>query len=251
MSTTVGHDQAPRLRVFAGPNGSGKSTLKQHLPNAWLGVYVNADDMEQVIRSSGRLPLAPYGIDPSANEMAQFLQGSVLLTQSGLQSQAQQIQLVDGQVVFEGIEVNSYFASVLADFIRHKLLEAGVSFTFETVMSSADKVEFLHKAQQAGFKTYLYYVATEDPAINISRVQHRVATGGHPVPEDKVVSRYARSLSLLSDAVSHTNRAYIFDNSGHEQVWIAEVTQGQELELKANVMPYWVKTSLWDKFGVE
>ncbi len=71
------------------------------------------------------------------------------------------------------------------------------------------------------------------------------------LPDDKVISRYGRSLDLLSDAVSFTSRAYIFDNSGHEQVWIAEVTQGVELELKANVMPYWVKTALWDKFSAD
>jgi predicted ABC-type ATPase len=64
-------------------------------------------------------------------------------------------------------------------------------------------------------------------------------------------SRTGCSLELLSDAVSFTSRAYIFDNSGHEQVWIAEVTQGVELELKANVMPYWVKTALWDKFSAD
>ena len=171
---------------------------------------------------------------------------------TGLQAAvADPLRLEAGCICLGPVAVNSYVASVLADFIRHRLLAAGASFTFETVMSSPDKVAFLHKAQQAGFKTYLYYVATEDPAINIARVQHRVATGGHPVPDDKVISRYGRSLELLSDAVSFTSRAYIFDNSGHEQVWIAEVTQGVELELKANVMPYWVKTALWDKFSAD
>ena len=36
-------------------------------------------------------------------------------------------------------------------------------------MPSPDKIEILHKAQARGFRTYLYYVATEDPEINISR----------------------------------------------------------------------------------
>jgi predicted ABC-type ATPase len=39
--------QVPRLRIFAGPNGSGKSTIKDMLPQAWLGVYINADDIEK------------------------------------------------------------------------------------------------------------------------------------------------------------------------------------------------------------
>lgn len=72
-----------------------------------------------------------------------------------------------------------------------------MTFTFETVMSSRDKVDLLCKAQQLGYRTYLYYVATEDPIINISRVKARVRRGGHWVPEDKIVSRYSASLDLL------------------------------------------------------
>jgi predicted ABC-type ATPase len=115
-------------------------------------------------------------------------------------------------------------------------------------MSSPDKIDFLAKAQTAGYRTYLYYVATEDPAINISRVRERVEKGGHPVPEDKIVSRYYRSLELLMDAVLKTNRAYIFDNSGSEHVWIAEITDSRVLEMKTDQITNWFKTALWDKF---
>lgn len=244
-------DAVPRLRVFAGPNGSGKSTIKHDLPPEWLGVYINADDMEKTIRDHGFLSLADFEVTASAGELVAFLRNSTLLRKAGLLDQAAQFKLVDGKVLFGDVEVNSYFASVLADFIRHKLLQAKVSFTFETVMSSPDKVEFMRKAQQAGFRTYLYYVATEDPEINIARVRHRVATGGHAVPDDKIINRYQRSLDLLIDAVLLADRAYIFDNSGHERVWIAEATSGEGLELKTDVMPYWFKTALWDKFGAE
>lgn len=136
-----------------------------------------------------------------------------------------------------------------ADFIRQKLFEAGKSFTFETVMSFPDKVELLRKAQEKGFRTYLYYVATENPDINISRVHYRVKMGGHSVPEDKIVTRYQRSLDLLMDAVRFTHRAYIFDNSGDKHIWLAEITDGRILEMKVDQMPAWFKKALWDKFN--
>ena len=239
---------APRLRMFAGPNGSGKSTIKDTLPSQWLGVYINADDMEKSIRADGYLNLADFGVVANAEALQAFFAASTLLTKAGLAAQAQQLTLVDGRVQFGGVEVNSYLASVLADFIRHKLLASQVSFTFETVMSSPDKVAFLQKAQQAGYHTYLYFVATQDPEINVSRVQHRVQMGGHPVAEDKIRTRYIRSLELLPEAVAYADRAYIFDNSGAERVWIAEVTQGIEIEIKTDQMPAWFKIALWDKF---
>lgn len=241
----------PRLRMFAGPNGSGKSTIKDILPPEWLGVYVNADEIEKVIRTSGYLNLANFEVMADSAELQTFLQASTLLDKEGLLPQAQQLTLVDGNVGFGTVVINSYWASVLADFIRSKLLAAQVSFTLETVMSSPDKVELLHKAQQAGYRTYLYFVATEDPEINVARVQYRVETGGHPVAEDKIRSRYVRSLQLLSQAASYADRAYIFDNSGSERVWIAEVTDGVGIEMKTDEMPAWFKTALWDKFEPE
>lgn len=242
-----------RLRVFAGPNGSGKSTIKDVLPPQWLGIYVNADEIEKTLRASGQLDLACFGITAaSAASLPAFLNQSRLLDLVGLLPQAQRIAVQDSWVQFGTLEVNSYFASVLADFIRHQLLAAGVSFTFETVMSSDDKVEFMRKAREAGFRVYLYFVATEDPEINIARVQHRVRMGGHPVPPDKIVSRYHRSLDLLADAVTHADRAYIFDNSGHERTWIAELTGGLELELHSHQLPHWfVETRLWQLFAVD
>lgn len=45
-------------------------------------------------------------------------------------------------------------------------------------MSHVSKVEFLREAQIQGFKTYLYFVSTVDPDINIARVNYRVSMGG-------------------------------------------------------------------------
>lgn len=238
----------PRLRMFAGPNGSGKSTLKDVLDPAWLGVYVNADDIEAEIRAQGFALLTPYGVTATQADLQAFFADSNFLRQQGLAADAQTIRLQDDRVIFDTVAVNSYFASVLVDFIRHDLLRRKASFTFETVMSARAKVDFFCRAREQGFRTYLYYVATEDPEINVSRVAHRVTLGKHDVPRDKIIERYHRSLSLLVDAVTCADRAYIFDNSDSDRVWVAEVTDGVELELKTDLIPYWVKTALLDQF---
>ena len=109
----------------------------------------------------------------------------------------------------------------------------------------------LAEAQHLGYRTYLYFVATDDPAINISRVRNRVRLGGHDVPEDRIVTRYHRSLELLLDAIHQTNRAYVFDNSGdnkdQKHTWLAEITDGRVLELKSDQIPAWFKRAVLDK----
>ena len=114
-------------------------------------------------------------------------------------------------------------------------------------MSSRDKVDFLKKAQREGYRTYLYFIATQDPIVNISRVKNRVKLGGHDVPKEKIISRYYRSLELLSEAVNYSNRAYIFDNSSQKKLWIAQINNGKEFEFKSEIIPAWVDEYLLNR----
>lgn len=239
--------------MFAGPNGSGKSLLKSYLPKELLGVYLNPDEIEQEIRRQGFLDFKAYGVTTAADEVLGFFTSSSFLISAGFGEAIKRLAFADGRLSFANVEVNSYFASVTCDFLRQKLLELKVSFTFETVMSHPNKVELLAQAQQAGYRTYLYFIATDDPEINISRVRNRVKLGGHPVPEDRIVTRYHRSLGLLMDSIRHSNRAYVFDNSGDnkgkQHTWLAEITDGRMLELKSDRIPAWFKRFVLDKIN--
>lgn len=237
----------PRMRMFAGPNGSGKSTIKSVISPELLGIYINPDEIERDITEKGFLDFSPFSIQPHPDEVLEYFKNSQLLKKEGLIKLIHQFKSHDNKLFFSDISLNSYFAAVVADYIRHKLLEDNQTFTFETVMSSPDKIELLRTAQQRGYRTYLYYVATEDPEINLSRIRYRVKMGGHDVPKDKVSRRYERSLELLIEAIKFSNRAYIFDNSSQEHIWIAEITNGKTLEIKHNLIPDWFKKALLDK----
>lgn len=239
----------PRLRMFAGPNGSGKSTIKSMVPAKLLGVYLNPDEIQKDIEDRGFLNVRDYGVETTKEEILPFFGNSTLLQKAEMDEVASYLRFTDGKLSFHEVSVNAYFASVAADFLRQKLLERRVSFSFETVMSSPDKVALLELAQLLGYRTYLYYIATDDPSINVARVKARVNMGGHDVPEDKIVSRYARSLDLLMGAVKHSHRAYLFDNSrqGSERLWVAEITEDHDLELKCDPMPRWFQKAVWEK----
>lgn len=237
----------PRLRMFAGPNGSGKSSIKSVIRNEILGVYINPDEIEAEIRKFDFLNLSDFGVETTKSEIINYFQNSTLLKKADLLDEVENLKFNQNRLNFSEIRVNAYFASVAADFVRQKLIVSKQSFAFETVMSSPDKIELLKRAQQSGYRTYLYYVATDDPLINISRVKHRVKMGGHDVPIDKITARYYRSLDLLREAIEHTNRAYIFDNSASQLLWLAEITDGKIFEIKVGVAPSWFKKYVLDK----
>ena len=155
----------PRLRMFAGPNGSGKSTIKSVIRSELLGVYINPDEIEKDIRNSDFLDLQAFGVRTTSSEILAFFQNSTLLAKADLLDEADLLSFNDDKLCFHNVLVNSYFASVAADAIRH------------------------------------------------------------------------------------TNRAYIFDNSTHQQIWTAEITDGEFLEMKTDRMPAWFKIAVWDKFS--
>lgn len=234
--------------MFAGPNGSGKSSLKQLLPAELQGVYLNPDEIEAILRESGGIDLGDFSLKEDLPLVLESLQK---IERPGFSDFADKLLPgpAPGLLRVEPAFVNSYLASALVESIREVLMERGTSLTFETAMSHPSKVKVLRRARDLGYRTYLYYVATEDVEINISRVANRVALGGHPVPENRIRSRYDRSLGLLFDAILISHRAYLFDNSqdGSERSWIAEVTNGEELELKVSEVPYWFKVAVLDK----
>ncbi|MBS1703697.1 MAG: zeta toxin family protein [Armatimonadetes bacterium] len=237
--------------MFAGPNGSGKSTIKRAIPNELLGIYINPDELEAELRLSRGIALATRKISIDIEFVRSFLSDSALMAKEYSPNDIAKIRLVDGFLDYSQIRHSSYLSSATSDLLRHALLRAGVSFSFETVMSHRDKVEFLCTAYASGYRTYLYYVATDDPEINVSRVQNRVRQGGHDVPEEKIRTRYVRSLDLLLDAIKCTSRAYIFDNSSGpgDHFLIAEITDGTDLEIQRDDVPDWFDRAVLRKIA--
>lgn len=144
-------------------------------------------------------------------------------------------------VAINKASINSYVAALIADFLREELLAAGISFSFETVMSDERKIDLAKRAGKKGYRVYLYFVATIDPKINIGRVSQRVQLGGHNVNHKIILKRYNKSLSLLYEMVKLTNRAYLFDNSGKTYELVAEITDGNMLKINDSRkgMPNW------------
>lgn len=238
------------MRIFAGPNGSGKSTIKEVVTPDLLGHYLNPDELESELRQHPFFQFSRFTLPtPEAADFRAFFTQHALAIRAGLSTQFETIQLQGDTADFSQLSINSYVASILTDWLRTALIQTEQSFTFETVMSSSDKLDVFRRAREAGFRTYLYYIATDDPAINVERVGYRIKTGGHSVPPDKIVERYYRSLDLLLDAIRLTDRAYIFDNSGIERVWLAEVTGGVDLELQAEDIPEWFTGNILDKIS--
>lgn len=236
--------RAKRLRVFAGPNGSGKSTLYKQISSQFnTGYFVNSDEIEQDISKAGFINLNRFGLKLTQQNLDQFLgrdQSISLLRKAEESGHPISIAIRENMIVDKSRDTHSYEASLITSFIRYHLLENGISYSFETVMSHPSKLDEIDEASERKYRTYFYFVCLDDPLINISRVEIRKEKGGHGVPKDKIVERYYRTLTNLLPAIRVCEKAYLFDNSGETMVLIAEVLRGGvTILLPENKLPNW------------
>ena len=134
-------------------------------------------------------------------------------------------------------------AAQRADEIRDDCLVNRRDFLFETVLSTQNKVEFILKAKNAGYHVELFFVSTCSPCINASRVAARVMGGGHTVPIEKIISRYAKSMINCAALLPHLDRVVTFDNSVEDVVprELFCVEQGVLSVQYQEVMPEWAE----------
>ena len=211
-----------RFRMIAGPNGSGKSTLVKRLRDDYsvnFYTFVNADDIfAQVARTGAFSPKFPV----SKEELVRYAEDSSYGEDVKDVFRGGRVRIEGDCVRFDKCAVNSYTMTLFANFLQDRFLDRGESFSQETVFSHPSKVIALKRAHEAGYRTYLYFVATGNPRINVCRVVNRHAQGGHDVPRDKIISRYQRSITQLKAALPYLSRAYVFDNSGTEMLFLGE-----------------------------
>lgn len=107
---------------------------------------------------------------------------------------------------------HAYEAAQIAGQAREQLIGQGASFIAETVFSHPSKLELIRTAQAAGYTVNLWVLLVPEN-LAVARVDVRVESGGHAVPEDKIRDRYARLWSLVVEAIALADTAVVVDNS--------------------------------------
>lgn len=233
-----------QVRVIAGPNGSGKTTLYFFLKeNISTGIWLNADELLEQFERKGFIEYSILGFLPDALSFKTFCKQKstrLFVEEFELSDQLPQLMFGEFSIIYSGKKISNQLAALLTDFFRYCLLKKGFSFTTETVFSHQSKLAFVKEARKNNYRTYLYFIATSSPEINIQRVKSRVYKGGHAVPDAKVKSRYLKSILLLRKSIPVFDRVYIFDNSGREIKLIVSYEKGKLAKVHADIIPAWL-----------
>jgi len=242
----------PKLRIFAGPNGSGKTTLFDSIKNIYFStkLFVNADQLEEAYQKNNFINLSDFNISCSAKQFCSFYLASGLYKKADFNELSWNLTIKENVLVKADDQIetsyNSYHFAIIADFIRHELIENKKSFSFETVFSHPSKLELINLALTNQYKVYLYFIGTETPIMNLERVKDRIRKGGHAVESEKVEKRYFLTMELLTDMIRNVDETYLWDNSGLKHQYLGAVKNGF-IEFQQSSIPQWIDTYILNK----
>ena len=152
------------------------------------------------------------------------------------------LRFVNADVLAAELGIEPYEAARVANALRRELVARGESFVFETVFSDpvGDKVGFLQETAHHGYQVVLCYIGLSGPDVSAQRVAMRVSQGGHDVPDEKVQSRFSRTLENLQKAILGLPNVLIFDNSDLSVPFrlVAVFDQGHPRHLEEPIPPW-------------
>jgi predicted ABC-type ATPase len=154
------------------------------------------------------------------------------------------LRFVNADVLAAELAVDPYQAARLADALRRALVARGESFVFETVFSDpvGERISFLEEAVRRRYSVVLCYIGLTGPEQSAERVAMRVSQGGHDVPDDKLRSRFCRTLDNLQAAISRLPHVLIYDNSDLNAPYrmVAALDHGRWSHLQ-ELIPEWLR----------
>jgi predicted ABC-type ATPase len=104
----------------------------------------------------------------------------------------------------------------------NELISAGHNFAFETTCSGRGHARFLEKCRANGYRVTLVFLWLPSAEVALARVARRISQGGHRIPDDIIVRRYAAGLRNMRYLyLPLADIALIYDNSDDSDALIA------------------------------
>ncbi len=121
----------------------------------------------------------------------------------------------------------------------NEYLDKGQSFTQETTLSGYRTEATAKKAREAGYSVRMYYIGLNSAAESLARIENRVRRGGHNIPSDDVLRRFAGRWEALAKVLPYCDTAEFYDNDNGFTL-VAEYRNG-ELLLTGDERPDWIQ----------
>lgn len=125
-----------------------------------------------------------------------------------------------------------------AVLMQAQYIQEGISFTQETTLSGQRPLRMIREAKDAGYYVRLFYVGISTAEEAVKRIENRVSKGGHDIPREDVLRRFAQRHEALVSVLDFVDEAILYDNENGFAA-VAEYRNG-ELLLRGGYTPDWL-----------
>lgn len=105
-----------------------------------------------------------------------------------------------------------------------KLINENKSIILESTISGNYHTRVIEKARKAKYEIIFIYIFLDSVKQNIERIKHRVAMGGHNVPNADVERRYERSMKNFKHIIPMVNYWELYYNGENSYELVARGT---------------------------
>ena len=117
-------------------------------------------------------------------------------------------------------------------------IDKGISFTQETTLSGRKTEATAKQVKELGYHVRLFYIGLDTAEESLSRIANRVRRGGHDIPQDDVVRRFAGRWEAVAKVLPYCDEAEFYDND-NGFVLVAEYRNG-EIRPVGTLRPRWL-----------
>lgn len=122
-------------------------------------------------------------------------------------------------------------ARVYVDAQIAESIDQRLDFGTESTYSGQPGPGLVERVIKAGYRVEGVYIGTNDPQINIDRIEHRVFAGtGHMVDPKRIPELWRCSLSNLRRSAERFDLLRLVDNSEHDEVHLPRPVEQCQLE---------------------
>ena len=121
----------------------------------------------------------------------------------------------------------------------NECIARGISFTQETTLSGRKTEATAKQVRELGYHVRLFYIGLDSAEESLSRIANRVKRGGHDIPCDDVIRRFAGRWEAVAKVLPYCNEAEFYDNDNGFTL-VAEYRNG-ELRTIGSRVPRWLE----------
>ena len=147
--------------------------------------------------------------------------------------------IINPDKITADLEGNAIKGAKVALNMINDCLDKRVDFTQETTLSGHQPLHTVKEAKQNGYYIRLFYIGIDTLEDSLSRIENRVARGGHSIPSEIVSKRFEKRFDDLYKMLPYCNEVHFYDND-NGFIEVGKYRNG-ELRIIRNDPPLWLR----------